>query len=658
MTNLLSAETSPYLLQHADNPVHWRPWGSAAFAEARASHRPILLSIGYAACHWCHVMAHESFENSEIAAQMNRDFVCVKVDREERPDVDALYMKALQMLGEHGGWPLTMALTPDGEPFWGGTYFPPASRWGRPGFRDVLSGLARAWKDQQSQIGETAAALKAALAEPREAKAVSLTPDFLDHAAERLTSMVDPMNGGLKGAPKFPMPNAFEFLWRAWCRTGDARFRDAVTGTLDGLCNGGIYDHLGDGFARYSTDARWLVPHFEKMLYDNAQLVELLTEVWQETGTPLYAERVAGVVGWLTREMMAEQDTFAATLDADSEGEEGRFYVWTEAEIDRVLGADAAFFKQVYDVQGGGGNWEHGNNILHRRHPEGGTLAPVEEEMLARCRAILLAERDKRVRPGRDDKILADWNGLMIAALAKASLAFARPDWLALAEKAFAGVMALLGRPGNRLVHATRAGKSTDSAILDDYANLARAACLLFEATGTAAYLDTARALAATADALFSDGTGGWYLTAADASDLIVRTRTVFDSATPSGAGSLAHVFARLFWITGEMGYGERAESAVAALAPEAVEAFPSACALLNAGDFLANGVQVVLTGPDSEALKAAAASVSEPNLVFAAAKEGQNPVYGQATAYVCHGPVCSPPVTDAAALRHLLKRG
>ncbi len=657
--NRLIDETSPYLVQHAHNPVDWWPWGEAALAEARASNRPILLSIGYAACHWCHVMAHESFEEAETAAQMNRDFVCIKVDREERPDVDALYMQALHLLGQQGGWPLTMALTPTGEPFWGGTYFPPTSRWGRPGFRDILGGLARAWREQRDQIGHTADSLKLALSEPPSPAAVTLTADLLDHAAERLLSMIDPLNGGLRGAPKFPMGSAFAFLWRAYTRNRTPHAREAVVNTLNGLCNGGIYDHVGDGLARYSTDDHWLAPHFEKMLYDNAQLIELLSDVWLETQTPLYAERVAGIIAWVQREMMAEADTFAATLDADSEGEEGRFYVWTQDQLNVRLGDDAALFNRVYGVTFGG-NWEHGNNILHRHHIHGGLLSPAEEARLAHCRARLMAERDTRVRPGRDDKVLADWNGLMIAALVKAAMVFDREDWLRLAEQAFAGVERLLGRPHHQLVHATRAGKATASGLLDDYAMMARSACLLYEATGHEAYLRTARDWVATADGLFSAPDGGWTMAAHSARDLIVLPRTAHDSATPAGAAVLVEALARLYWITGDEALRARAERGIAAHSGEATQGFPSGAALLNAAELLNSAVQVVLLGvaddPAFQALRRTAHRVAEPRLIFARAKAGQIALNGQATAYVCHGPVCLAPVFEPSALRSALE--
>src|SRR5215469_4910453 len=407
--NRLGDETSPYLLQHKDNPVHWRAWGEEALADAKAQDKPILLSVGYAACHWCHVMAHESFENPAIAGLMNDLYINIKVDREERPDLDAIYQHALALLGEQGGWPLTMFLSPDGEPFWGGTYFPPEPRWGRPGFAQVLQGIAQTFRAEHDKVEKNVLPLRD----------------------------VDPLNGGIGTAPKFPQCGIFELLWRGWKRSRQAPFRDAVLRTLTTICQGGIYDHLGGGFARYSVDARWLAPHFEKMLYDNAELIDLLTLVWQEVRDPLYAQRVAETIGWLEREMVTSSGGFASSLDADSEHEEGKFYVWSAAEIDSLLGDDSAVFKDFYDVSPDG-NWE-GHNILNRLdHP---ALADeATETMLARCREKLFAVRIPRVRPGLDDKVLADWNGLMIAALAHAGLVFQRPDWLALAERGFAFV--------------------------------------------------------------------------------------------------------------------------------------------------------------------------------------------------------------------------
>ena len=363
--NRLGEETSPYLLQHRDNPVHWQPWGEATLAAAKAADRPILLSIGYAACHWCHVMAHESFENPAIAARMNELFVNVKVDREERPDLDQVYQHALALMGEQGGWPLTMFLTPEGEPFWGGTYFPPEARWGRPGFPQLLEAISEAYRAKRDDVAKNVTALRDALqrlGQPEPGGA--LTRGRLDPIAERLLRETDQINGGIGTAPKFPQCGIFELLWRAWQRTRQPAYRDAVVKALDAMCQGGIYDHLGGGFARYSTDARWLVPHFEKMLYDNAELVDLLTLVWQETKNPLYRQRVEETLGWVEREMMTTGGGFASSLDADSEHEEGKFYVWSKAEIDAVLGTRAALFNRHYDVTSEG-NWE-GRTILNR----------------------------------------------------------------------------------------------------------------------------------------------------------------------------------------------------------------------------------------------------------------------------------------------------
>src|SRR5579864_3431248 len=393
--NALGDETSPYLLQHKDNPVHWQAWGPAALSTAKAANKPILLSIGYAACHWCHVMAAESFANPEIAAVMNELFVNIKVDREERPDIDAIYMNALHLMGEQGGWPLTMFLTPAGEPFWGGTYFPPEPRWGRPGFAQVVTSIAAAWRDKTEDVAKNVAALREGLARlGQPTKGDGIAPELYDRIAERLLREVDPLNGGIGTAPKFPQCGIFELLWRAWKRSGREPYREAVTRTLTTISQGGIYDHLGGGYARYATDTHWLVPHFEKMLYDNAELISLLTLVWQETRDPLYAQRVAETVGWIEREMVHPDGGFYSSLDADSEHEEGKFYVWSEAEIDQLLGGERALlFKRYYDVAAGG-NWE-GKTILNRlAHPALADAATENE--LAQCRELLLAARAGR----------------------------------------------------------------------------------------------------------------------------------------------------------------------------------------------------------------------------------------------------------------------
>jgi uncharacterized protein len=493
--------------------------------------------------------------------------------------------------------------------------------------------------------------------------------DLLDRIAERLVQEVDPVHGGIGGAPKFPQPSIFELIWRAYRRNRNPDFKRAVTLTLDRMCQGGIYDHLGGGFARYSTDPRWLVPHFEKMLYDNAQMIELLALVWQETKSPLYAARVTETVGWLEREMMAEGGTFAATIDADSEGEEGKFYVWTAAEIDALLGERSALFKDAYDVTPEG-NWE-GHTILNRskRMLLG---SPEHEERLADARKILFAERAKRIPPGRDDKVLADWNGLMIAALARAGLIFERPDWITLAERALAGVRRLMTASDGRLRHAYRQGKLQHPATLDDHANLARAAVLLYEATGNADQLAYAESLIESANAWYWDRVGGGYFfTAEDAHDLITRTKHAHDNATPSGNGVMTQVLARLYHHTGKTAYRDRAAAVIASFSGEVQRNFFPLSTLLNAAEFLERALQVVLVGSrdDTAALRhATATAASLPNLLLQLIAPGQtlpddhpardkDIIGGKPTAYICEGPVCSAPLTDPASLQQDLAR-
>jgi len=663
--NALAHETSPYLLQHKDNPVHWQAWGPAVLAAAKGADKPILLSIGYAACHWCHVMAHESFENTDIARLMNELFVNIKVDREERPDLDAIYQYALALMGEQGGWPLTMFLTPDGEPFWGGTYFPPTARWGRPGFPEVLRAIAHAYRNQRDDVAKNADALKAALgrlSSPEAGEGISI--ETTDRIAERLVRDVDPFNGGIGQAPKFPQTGLIELLWRAWKRTKKEPFRHAVTLTLDHIAQGGIYDHVGGGFARYAVDERWLVPHFEKMLYDNASLVGLMTLAWQDTNNGLYAMRVAETIDWAAREMLTAEGAFSSSLDADSEHEEGKFYVWSEGEIDRLLGERAQRFKQFYDVTPGG-NWE-GHTILNRL----GHLSladPATEAELAACRAVLFHARAERVRPGLDDKVLADWNGLMIAALADAAFVFERPDWLDLAEDAFSFITEEMTAPDGRLFHSWRAGQKRHAAVLDDYANLARAAFALFEATGHHRYADGVRTWLEILDTHYWDAAGGGYFfTADDAPALITRTKTAQDNPNPSGNGVMVGVLARLYHLTGDDAYRERAEKIVAAFAGDAGRQIYGYATLVNNNELLQRAVQIVIRGrrreAATEALIRAAIGVALPNRILqvlppeqaldprhpAAGKEA---LAGRATAYVCEGPVCSLPIADPAAL-------
>jgi uncharacterized protein len=661
-TNLLRHETSPYLLQHADNPVHWRPWGPAALEEARTEKKPILLSIGYAACHWCHVMAHESFEDAETAALMNERFVNIKVDREERPDIDHLYMSALHALGEQGGWPLTMFIAPDGAPFWGGTYFPPEPRWGRPSFRQVLQGVSEAYRTDHEMVAKNTTALRRVLAGMSNAHLGDLpTPVHLDAVAAALLRMNDPEQGGLKGAPKFPNPPIFRFFWQNAFRTGAPEGQNALHLMLTRMSQGGIYDHLGGGFSRYSTDAVWLVPHFEKMLYDNAQLLELLAFAHAHRPDPLYAQRAAETVEWMVRDMTAERlagrAAFAASEDADSEGEEGRFYVWTEPEVDALLGDASAAFKHAYDVTPTG-NWE-GHTILRRMTTAG---TEDEEAALARSRAVLFAARAKRVRPGRDDKVLADWNGLAIAALARASAVFERPEWLARAEEAHDFILAEMSASDGRVQHAWRLGRVTAAGLLDDQAAMARASLALFEATGEALRLAEAIRLARAAETAFTDAQGGYYTTAADASDVpLARPRTAADNATPAGNGLLAEVFARLWHLTGDRGWRERAEALLRAFTgkPDQLAAMPT---LLAAADLLEEAATVVIAGNAGQPLASVALAAADPAVVVLRASgldalPADHPAFGKsagaagATVYVCRDNACGLPLVDRAAL-------
>ena len=542
--NRLADETSPYLLQHKNNPVDWWAWGPQALAAAKQSNKPILLSVGYAACHWCHVMAHESFEDDETARVMNDLFVNIKVDREERPDIDQIYMAALHHLGEHGGWPLTMFLTPDGEPIWGGTYFPKDSRYGKPAFVDVLHEIARLFRDEPQKIEQNRAALMERLAATTHRTATArIGVDSLNSAARQLGGIIDPVNGGTRGAPKFPQAALFELLWRAGLRTSEPRYFAAVEITLDHICEGGIYDHLGGGFSRYSVDERWLVPHFEKMLYDNAQLLELLAIAHQRTGKALYRRRAQETVAWLRREMTTAGGAFSASLDADSEGEEGKFYVWSYGEITRHLGIeDGEFFARHYDVTPAG-NFE-GHNILNRLKPA--LRNEADEARLTALREKLLAARSGRVRPGLDDKVLADWNGMMIAALVNAGLLFGEPTWLELAARAFDFIARTMSRD-DRLGHSWREGKLKFPGLASDFAAMIRAALALHEATGERAYLEHALTWQQALDRDYANAeTGTYYLTAADAEGLVIRPAATADEATPNHNAVAAQNLIRL----------------------------------------------------------------------------------------------------------------
>ncbi|HET9814865.1 MAG TPA: thioredoxin domain-containing protein [Xanthobacteraceae bacterium] len=658
--NRLAHETSPYLLQHKHNPVDWWPWGTKALAAAKRENKPILLSVGYAACHWCHVMAHESFEDAETARVMNDLFVNIKVDREERPDIDQIYMAALHHLGEHGGWPLTMFLTPDGEPFWGGTYFPKTARYGKPAFVDLLREVERVFRQEPQSVEQNRSALMARLAESaRPAGRVTIAAADLDRAADQLARMIDPVNGGMRGAPKFPQAMMLEFLWRAGERTNTARYCAAVELTLARICEGGIYDHLGGGFSRYSVDERWLVPHFEKMLYDNALLLELLALAYLRSGNELFHRRARETVTWLRREMTTQEGAFCASLDADSEGEEGKFYVWSLDEVTAALDReDAAFFAAHYDVTAEG-NFE-GHNILNRLKHVARSLE--DEQRLAALREKLLSVREERVRPGLDDKVLADWNGLMIAALVNAGLAFGEPVWLEMAARAFLFIDAKMSH-GDRLGHSWRAGKLVVPGLASDHAAMIRAALALHEATGEHAYLERALDWQATLDRHYANpDNGGYFLTADDAEGLVVRPSATTDEATPNPNAVAAQNLIRLAIFTGQHAWRDNADRLFAGMAASAGENLFAHLALLNALDLRLRAAEIVVTGEDERAGELLVAARQLPFLDRVVMRASQalpaeHPAHDKikaaahSAAFICIGETCSLPVSEPDAL-------
>ncbi len=676
--NELCQAASPYLLQHAQNPVHWRMWSAQALSEAQALNKPILLSIGYAACHWCHVMAHESFEDEETASVMNELFVNIKVDREERPDIDHIYMSALHALGEQGGWPLTMFLTPKGEPFWGGTYFPKTARYGRPSFISVLKTVADAFHRDPERIGHNANYIRGELSKPLAASGADLTLEQIDAFAPRIASLIDPRNGGLRGAPKFPNTPILELLWRAGARTKDPSCRELVRMTLTKMSQGGIYDHLGGGYARYATDERWLVPHFEKMLYDNAQILELLALCHHEFGDAIFRKHAAETVAWIAREMTNSHGAFCASLDADSEGVEGKFYVWTYAEIEALLGAgDAAFLGKFYDAAPSG-NWEdeaHGGSRIILNRLNGPAPTQEEETRLDSLRQKLFSARERRVRPGLDDKILADWNGLMIAALVNAATLFGEREWLSLAARAYdfvAKAMQFSGASGEkRLAHSWRAGVFVAPGLALDHAAMIRAALALHEARNwdperaeARSYLADAVAWAESLDAYHKDPQSGRLnMAASDASDVILRLAPAADDAIPNAHPVYLSALVRLAGLTGDRRWLSRADALFAALAPPVQNNFVGHAGIWNALDFRLRAKEIVTAGRERNALYRFALGVpftgrilldidKEDDFPASHPARAQARLAGKAAAFVCANETCSLPIRNNETLR------
>lgn len=664
MPNRLAHETSPYLLQHKDNPVDWYPWGPEALARARAEDKPIFLSIGYAACHWCHVMEHESFEDPATAQVMNDLYVNIKVDREERPDLDSIYMNAVVALTGQGGWPMSVFLTPEGEPFFGGTYFPPAPRHNLPAFTQVLLGVHDAWRNRREAVSanarEVAQHVRQSLAAPATGAGLP-TRDELAEAVKALWRSFDWRHHGWGSAPKFPQPMAIEFCLRYHALTGERTPLEMATKTLHAMARGGMYDQLGGGFHRYSVDAHWLVPHFEKMLYDNAQLARVYLHAWQATGEPEFRRVTEEVLDYIQREMTDPAGGFYATTDADSEGEEGKFFVWSVAEIDAVLGPEAAFFKQTYGVTAGG-NFE-GHNILFL------TDAP-EAAAQARLRPLrekLRAARAQRVPPGLDDKVLAAWNGLMLAAFAEAGAALGRADYQATARRNADFLLGAMRGPEGRLWRSWRGGEARLNGYLEDHTHVAEGLLALYEATFEEADFLAAQALMETVITHFGDPAGGFFDTSDDHEALMVRPKDTQDNATPSGNAVAAGVLLKLAALTGEARYQTLAERALGGVAP-LLARYPTGFGqwLTAAAFLLAEPREIAVVGdpaaPATQALLATARAGYRPFQVLALRRPaadtalpllaGRGQLAGQPTAYVCVNFACQLPVTDPDALR------
>jgi len=656
--NRLAAATSPYLLQHADNPVDWREWGEEAFAEARERDVPVLVSVGYAACHWCHVMAHESFEDEATAAQMNASFVCVKVDREERPDVDSVYMMATQAMTGHGGWPMTVFTTPDGEPFYCGTYFPPRPASGMPAFRQVLAAIADAWTGRRAELVAAGAQIVGAMSVRLDlGPPAPLSADVLDTAVRALRDSYDEEAAGFGGAPKFPPSMVLEFLLRHHARTGNPESLRMARGTLEAMARGGIYDQLAGGFARYSVDAGWVVPHFEKMLYDNALLLRVYLHLWRATGDD-WARRVADeTAGFLVRDLGTPEGGFASALDADTDGVEGLTYVWTPAQLVEVLGPDdGRWAADLFEVTGGG-TFEHGTSTLQRLRD------PDDPARLASVRRRLLDARGRRPQPARDDKVVTAWNGLAIAALAEHGVLTGDEGSVAAARRA-AELVAGTHWVDGRLRRASRDGVAGRHAgVLEDYGDLAEGLLALHQATGEGRWLELAGELLDVVAEQFVDG-DGWHDTAADAEALVHRPFDPGDGPTPAGIAAAAGAAVGYAALAGSSRQRELGEAALASLVRLVAQAPRAAGWAAAVGEaLLAGPLEVAVSGPagpEREALATAARASTSPGAVVVVGEPdapgvpllaARPPVDGRPAAYVCRGFVCSAPVTDVSAL-------
>jgi len=679
-TNRLIHETSPYLLQHAHNPVDWYPWTDEAFEKAKKENKPVLLSIGYSACHWCHVMERESFENEKIAALMNELFVNIKVDREERPDLDEIYMNAVQMLTGRGGWPMTMFLTPEGKPFYGGTYFPPEDRQGMPGFPRILQGVAQAYRERPADVEKSVAQILETLHHMAESQPSEkdFAPGIIAESCEKIARAYDSENGGLGQAPKFPNPGVYELFLRYYSESGDERYLTMVAQTLSKMAQGGIYDHVGGGFHRYSVDAKWLVPHFEKMLYDNAQLLRIYSQAYVITREPLYKTVVEESAGYLLREMHQPEGGFYSTQDADSEGDEGKFFVWTLAEIDALLGAeDGEVFARMYDVTEEG-NFEE-KNILHPilTVDQASKFFRKEkseiEALIARTKEKLFTAREKRIKPFRDEKIIAAWNGLLLSGLAEAIKITGASSCLEASRRTVEFIFGRMFRDGY-LLHVYKDGQAKLRGYLDDYAFVALGLLDLYEVLLDRSLIDRAMELADIMLREFWDERGGGlFYTGKSHQPLISRAKPVFDASIPSGNAIAAQLLLRLYHLVGAEDYHTRAETILRSYYDAMVsQPFGFAHMLCALDQYLHPAKEIVIVGERSDArttdLIKEIHSLYLPNkavLIFAPGESlekvsplmvGKQQIDGRPTAYVCQNFTCSAPVTSWAELKRLLE--
>lgn len=673
--NALATTSSPFLLAHKDNPVEWRVWSNAVLAEAEQTGKPIFLNIGYSSCHWCHVMNRESFSDPKVAKLINENFIPVLIDRVQRPDLDQVYQAAANILGHQGGWPLNIFLNTKGQPLFVGGYLPTEDKFGQPPFTRVLNDILELWRDRPEDVAQNGQRFYEQLTNLHDRNMRGPSEQIqLDIAALRIGQRYDVFLGGQlgylgQGGMKFPQTIFLEVLWRAYLRSGIPQFLQIITTTLDAVLLGGLYDHIGGGFFRYATDERWLVPHFEKMLADNALIIEFLTGIWQFNRSALVRQRLEATVEWMLRDLKMG-NAFAAGLEADPEGEEGKYYLWTEAEVDAALaGTFVQRFKSVYGVTRDG-NHIQGRNILRRLGHAQPQLSDADEALLTKQRSMLLAARDKRTPPPRDETLLADWNGLAISALAQAGAALDRAEWVNAAVAAFDEVVQILGE-GDRLYHCANGGVRGASGFADDYALMARAALHLWEVTGETRFLDKAKAWTATMnDHFWNTEKGGYCTTADDAETLIVRSRVLYDQAVPAANGIMIWVLARLGLITGDSAYGVRGREQIDAFADEYARAWASCASYIDSLETAVMGFQVVVVGPRknprTRELVRAVWGKALPNRLIYVVESGDalpagHPAFGKGmqngapTVYICQREACSVPITSAVTLSQAL---